>query len=244
MESGMYKEMAALEGSHWWFQGRRAIVLDLLRRHAPKGRLLDIGLGTGFNAKLFKDRGYAVEGVEPASEGIAFAKTIVPDLQVIEASFPSPLIPSDTYDVVALLDVVEHLEDDAAALKDVSRILVKGGVAIITVPAFRFLWTAHDERAHHFRRYRKGELKRVLEKAGLEPVVLSYYNFLLFPLIASVRILSKLFGRKEGNDFNKTPGALNGILATLFGCERFLLRIMPLPFGVSIIALVRKSSTT
>ncbi|MFZ2555909.1 MAG: class I SAM-dependent methyltransferase [Minisyncoccia bacterium] len=240
MESGMYKEMAALEGSHWWFQGRRAVVLDLLARYAPKGRLLDIGLGTGFNAKLFKDHGYVVEGVEPAAEGIAFAKTIVPDLQVIQASFPSPAVFSDTYDVVALLDVVEHFPDDMAALKDVARVLKAGGVAVITVPAFRFLWTPHDERAHHFRRYRKGELKRVLEKAGLEPIVLSYYNFFLFPLIALARIFGSFKKESGKSDFDKTPLFLNSILAALFGSERFLLRVLSLPFGVSIVALVRK----
>lgn len=244
MESGMYKEMAELEGSHWWFQGRRAVVLDLLARYVPKGRLLDIGLGTGFNAKLFKDRGYDVEGVEPAPEGVAFAKTIVPNLQVIQASFPSSLIPSDTYDVVALLDVVEHLEDDAAALKDVSRILTRGGVAIITVPAFRFLWTTHDERAHHFRRYRKSQLNAILKGADLEPVVLSYYNFLLFPLIMFARLLGKLRKESKKSDFDKTPRFLSSILAAVFGSERYLLRFLTLPFGVSLVALVRKSSAT
>lgn len=240
MESGMYKEMAALEGSHWWFQGRRAVVLDLLERYAPSGRLLDIGLGTGFNAKIFKDRGYIVEGVEPAPEGVAFAKTIVPDVSVIQSTFPSAAVSSDTYDVVALLDVVEHLEDDAAALEDVHRVLKSGGVAIITVPAFRFLWSAHDERAHHFRRYRKSELEHVLEKAGLEPVVLTYYNFFLFPLIALARIFGALKKDTGNSDFDKTPQFLNSILAGVFGGERFLLRLFPFPFGVSLVALVRK----
>jgi len=239
----MYAEMAEMEKNHWWFVGRRAVVFDVLRRHGKKegkGKLLDIGLGTGFNANLFLKEGYEVHGLDPSEEAIQFAKTIAPSLSVIQAPFPSPEIPSDTYDVAALLDVVEHLEDDTTALREVHRLLTKGGIALITVPAFMFLWTKHDERAHHFRRYRKAELERVIRAAGLEIELISYYNFFLFPAIVLVRFLGKLLRREEGSDFDKSPGVLNGLFAFLFASERFLLRHMTLPFGVSLIALARK----
>lgn len=237
----MYAEMAELEKNHWWFQGRRAVVFDLMRHYAPKGKLLDIGLGTGFNAKAFCDQGYDVHGLEPSPDAILFAKEAVPQVAIVQSVFPSSEIPSGTYDVVTLLDVVEHLEDDSAALRDVHRILNKGGVAVITVPAFQFLWTSHDERAHHFRRYRKRELQKLFQEAGLTVRVLSYYNFFLFPLIALVRLFGKLRWKEAGNDFNKSPGFLNPILASLFGSERFLLRFTPLPYGVSLVAVVQKS---
>lgn len=243
MDTKMYTEMAREEKNHWWFVGRRAVVFDILRRHGKKegkGKLLDIGLGTGFNAQKFLEMGFDVDGLDPAPEAIEFAKKIAPAVGVIQSSFPSSQIPSDTYDVAVLLDVVEHLEDDATALREVHRLLKKGGVAILTVPAFKFLWTKHDERAHHFRRYRRRELERVIRAAGLEIELLSYYNFFLFPAIALVRFVTKALGREEGSDFDKSPGVLNGLFASLFASERFLLRLTPLPFGVSLIALVRK----
>lgn len=240
MDTKMYAEMAKEEKNHWWFVGRRAVVFDVLRRYGKKGKLLDIGLGTGFNANLFQKEGYVVDGLDPSPEAIQFAKTTAPDISVIQAPFPSPEIQSDTYDVAALLDVVEHLEDDTAALREVHRLLKKDGIALITVPAFMFLWTKHDERAHHFRRYRRRELVRVVRAAGLEPEFVSYYNFFLFPAIAFVRFITKVLGRDTGSDFDKSPGFLNGLFAFIFGFERFLLRLTPLPFGVSLIAVVRK----
>lgn len=240
MDSHMYAQMAELEKNHWWFVGRRAVVFDVLRRARVSGKLLDVGLGTGFNARAFERMGFSVEGLDPAPEAVAFAKDIVPNVPVFAAPFPSAKVPSATYDVVMLLDVLEHLEDDVAGARDVARVLKPGGMAIITVPAFRFLWTKHDESAHHFRRYRKKELCRVLEGAGLELVFVSYYNFFLFPLIAFVRMLTKVLGREGGSDFDKTPHFLNRLLGWFFGVERFLLRFFRFPFGVSLIAVIRK----
>lgn len=240
MDSSMYAEMAEMERNHWWFVGRRAVVFDVLQRTISKGKLLDVGLGTGFNAQQFLKRGFQVDGLDPAPEAIEFARKIAPEVTVIQSLFPSTHIPSATYDGVVLLDVVEHLEDDVAALSDVRRVLKDGGFALMTVPAFRFLWTKHDERAHHFRRYRKNELVRVIRAAGLEPVQVSYYNFFLFPPIALVRLISKMIGLEETSDFDKTPGILNGLLGWMFGFERFLLRFVSLPFGVSLIAVARK----
>jgi SAM-dependent methyltransferase len=148
---------------------------------------------------------------------------------------------SGAYAVVTMLDVLEHLEDDVAALREVARILRPGGIVLITVPAFSFLWSRHDELAHHYRRYRRFELCRRLREAGLEPQFVSYFNFFLFPAIALVRLATKALGiRKEGSDFAATPVLLNGVLGALFGAERFLLRFMPLPFGVSVLAVAKK----
>lgn len=242
METALYSEMAKVEGEHWWFRGRRAVILDVLRRHArPGGVLLDVGLGTGFNAALFKKMGFAVEGIESAPEAVAIARRLAPDVRIVEPIFPSATLPPEKYSVIAMLDVLEHLENDAEALRCVARVLKPGGVVLITVPAFMFLWTRHDELAHHYRRYRRGELTAKLRAAGLEPQLLSYYNFFLFPAVVFVRLVTKALGKqKEGSDFDATPGFLNAPLAWLFGFERFLLRFASLPFGVSLIAVARK----
>lgn len=241
MDSSMYAEMAELEKSHWWFRGRRAVVFDVLSRLKKQGTLLDIGLGTGFNARLFQKMGFTVHGLDPAPEAIHFAKTVAPGISVIQAPFPSDEVQSGIYDVVTMLDVLEHLDDDEAALRDVARVLKPGGTLLLTVPAFRFMWTKHDERAHHKRRYTRKDLVRVIRAAGLKPSFVSYYNFFLFPPIAVVRLIGKLRGEKEESDFDKSPALLNSLFAFIFGAERYLLRFTRLPFGVSLIAIVRKS---
>lgn len=241
MDAAMYSHMAEQEGSHWWFRGRRAVVLDMLARRMPRsGRLLDIGLGTGYNARLLTDEGYTVEGVEPASEAIAVARKLVPDIHIYETPFPSPEIPSDAYRVAVMFDVLEHLPNDVEALKGVKRVLEHDGMVLITVPAFPFLWTQHDVRAHHFRRYRKHELVRAITAAGLEPVYVSYYNFFLFPLIALVRFVQPYLRMEDTDDLEKSPRFLNTPLSWLFGGERFLLRLLVLPYGVSLVAIARK----
>lgn len=242
MEKELYAEMAELEETHWWFRARHAVILDIMRRYCPRaGTLLDIGLGTGLNASAFSRAGYRVTGVEPSPEAVAFAQAKAPDIAVIESAFPSPAIPRESFDIVTLLDVLEHFSDDGEALRAVARALRPGGMVVITVPAFAFLWTKHDETAHHFRRYRRGELMRKLRESGLTPEFVSYYNFFLFPPIAGLRLIFRLFGkRSEESDFSRTPKVLNGLLRRLFASERYLLRMGRLPWGVSLIAVATK----
>ncbi len=242
MEKHLYAEMSSLEEAHWWFRGRRAVLFDLLSRFKPMGkRLLDVGVGTGINAQQFSQHGFLVDAIEPSQEAIRFAKEKAPSANLIEASFPSPLVKDNEYHIVTLLDVLEHFDDDHSALRAVTKALAPGGIVLITVPAFRFLWSGHDELAHHRRRYRKAELVERLKGAGLTPAFVSYYNFFLFPAIALVRLASNALNvRKKESDFSSTPGFLNAPLALLFGFERFLLRVGPLPWGVSLIAVARK----
>lgn len=242
MHTELYKEMAELEETHWWFRGRRTIITDMLERYVPAGaRVLDVGLGTGANALTMTRLGYAVTGVEPSQDAIAFAKQKVPDVPVIQSMFPSSAVPEAAFDAVVLLDVLEHFEDDGVALRGVATALRPGGIVLITVPAFQFLWTKHDELAHHHRRYRKPELVRALQHAGLTPIFASYYNFFLFPAIVLVRFLTKLLRlERDESDFSRTPGFLNGIFARIFGAERWLLRATSLSWGVSLIAVAKK----
>ncbi len=244
MDAALYREMYELEDEHWWFRGRRAIILDTLRRFrgSSRGTLLDVGLGTGRNARAFLASGFAVEGLEFSSEAIAFTRTTLPDLPIVQDSFPSPSVPQNKYEVITLLDVLEHIDDDVAALRAARAALVPGGTLLITVPAFQFLWTPHDELAHHKRRYRRSELRNKIKQAGLEPQFVSYFNFFLFLPIAIVRLLSLAFRRKsEESDFSRTPAFLNSFFAWMLGFERFLLRHTSLPFGVSIIAVAKRS---
>lgn len=242
MDTKLYAEMAEMEKTHWWFLGRRAIIKEVLLRFKKDRRiLLDVGAGTCLNTKEFNRIGFKAIALESHPEAQNLARTVAPEIEIIDAPFPSPRIPSNSYDVVTLLDVLEHLKDDNESLSEVQRILLPNGVVLITVPAFMFLWTKHDERAHHFRRYTRHELREKLKSAGLEPMFVSYYNFFLFPPIVFVRFLQKFFAPKnETSDFSRSPKVMNALFASLFGAERFLLRYVRLPFGVSLIAVARK----
>lgn len=143
------------------------------------------------------------------------------------------------FDVVAALDVIEHVEPDAAALQALGARLRPGGMLVVTVPAFRFLWSGHDAIHHHRRRYRRAELAALVRGAELEPLVLTYFNTLLFAPIAAMRLLARLLGRKGGDD--ALPGRLlNRALETVFGLERHLIGRVPLPFGVSLLMIARR----
>ena len=244
MEKELYLESAEIEAKHWWFVGRRAILLDTLMRFsgASHNKLLDIGCGTGLNAMLFSGNGFWVTGLETSAVAIDLARAIAPSINILATSFPSSLVPRDSYAVITALDVIEHIDDDMDMIRAVADALQPGGIVLISVPAFSFLWSVHDELAHHKRRYNRAELRSSLAMAGLEPVFISYFNFFLFPAIALFRVLSGAFRfSRKVSDFSATPELLNSMLASIFAAERFLLRFFPLPFGVSLIAVARKS---
>ncbi len=244
MDKSLYSEMAFLETRHWWFLGRRAIIFDVIKRFcgSPSGKALDVGIGTGINGVLLSKAGYSVDGVEDSEEAMLYVKKNYPGISVLKTSFPSSSIPPTSYNLVTMLDVVEHMEDDISALKAARQALVPGGYVVITTPAFSFLWTKHDELAHHKRRYRKKELKVKLKEAGFETLFISYFNFFLFPAIVAFRILGKTASKEKSiSDFSSTPDFLNFPFAKLFSSERFLMRLFSLPFGVSLIAVGQKS---
>ncbi len=159
---------------------------------------------------------------------------------IAEGTLPDG-IPFDgrTFDLIAALDVLEHVGSDRAAVQALGARLRPGGLLIATVPAFRFLWSGHDAIHHHRRRYRRVELSALVREAGLEPLVLTYFNMLLFPPIAALRLLARLFGRAGGDD--ALPGRLlNRVLEAVFGLERHVVGRIPLPFGVSLLVIARR----
>jgi SAM-dependent methyltransferase len=241
MERAVYLRMAEVEEEHWWFVARRRILGDLLERlvELPQpARVLEAGCGTGGNLGMLSRFG-AVRAFEP-DEGARSHARSKGAFDVRDGRLPDavPFEPDD-FDLVAALDILEHLDDDAASLAALAHRLRPGGWLLITVPAFGFLWSQHDESHHHKRRYRKDELVARIKAAGLIPVRVSYYNSLLFPLIAGVRLLRNLLGR-QGDDEALPPRAINRFLAGVFASERHLIGRVPLPLGVSLVALARR----
>ncbi len=244
MEPSIYTLMASLEENHWWFAARRAIAESIVRRLRlpPGARILDAGCGTGGNLAMLSRYG-RVDAMELDDQARQMAKA-KGFAQVLSGELPNKVpYPQGQFDLVALLDVLEHVEDDCGTLEVLVSLLKPGGCLLISVPAFPFLWSAHDEVHHHKRRYFLGGLKSKLENAGLEVAYASYFNTILFPLIFGARLLGKLrAGKRESGDLTMPGPWINRLLFTFFSSERFVLGRWSLPFGVSAMAIARKGN--
>jgi len=241
MERKVYEQMAKLDASHWWFTARRRILDGVIERIVlpPKdARILELGAGTGHNLAMLSRFG-SVEASEldPVAREIASERFGKP---VVEAALPDlSMFPAASYDMVALLDVLEHVPDDKGSLAAIFGRLKPGGALLLTVPINPWMWSAHDVAHHHHRRYRTGEIRKLALDAGYEIDLLSPFNSLLFPPIAAVRLAGKLAGKDDSDDAMPSA-AVNKILDTVFGLERGLIGRVPLPFGVSLVAVLRR----
>jgi len=242
MDRIVYDRMAAHDSTHWWYRARRDILADYLARFGAlptRARILEIGCGTGHNIPMLQAFGEvdAIE-IDPAAREMA-------SLRIGKLVSGSPLpalpdVPRGFYDLIAVLDVVEHIEDDVAALKAMATCLKPGGKILITVPAHQWMWSAHDTVNHHHRRYSKGSLKKAIADAGLKPAKLGYFNSLLFPLAAAARVLGRITGREDSDD-SPPPPAVNALFEKIFRMERHLVGRVPMAPGVSIITLAMPS---
>ena len=244
MDRAVFDRMAEIDAEHWWFQARRKIVAALIAKEVrPRtaARILEVGCGTGSNLKMLQFYGEvdAIEPDAPARE-LAAARSGLP---IKEGLLPDGVQLEDgAYDLIVLLDVLEHIPDDLGTLSALRTKLSPGGQLLVTVPAMPWLWSAHDAAHHHQRRYTSGTLTRVFESAGFRVRYRSHFNTVLFPLVVAARAAGKLLGRETGDDA-MPPRPLNSLLKTLFASERHLLTRLRFPFGVSL-ALVAEPATT
>lgn len=239
MEINTYNDLDIYEETHWWFMGRRRIIESFLQRYCPRAaRALDVGAGTGYNTLLLEQYARKVCALEPAEAALKLFKN--KNVTVFGSDLIS-FVPHEQFDLVTLFDVLEHTEDDTAALMKIRGLVSRGGKVILTVPALPLLWSKHDEVHHHFRRYTKQTLQRAVKKAGFTLIRMSYFNFYLFPIVLIVRIVRRFFPRERGSDFQHLPPLINTFLVLVFGSERYLLRFLNLPLGVSLICVLEKT---
>ncbi|OWK31197.1 class I SAM-dependent methyltransferase [Sphingomonas dokdonensis] len=238
MDRRVYDRMAEHDSTHWWYRARRDILSDYLTREAAlpeQARILEIGCGTGHNLPMLARFGTvdAIE-IDPAAREVASLRL---GKAVGEAPLPALSgVPKASYDLIAVLDVVEHIEDDVAALRAMRERLAPGGKILITVPAHQWMWSAHDVVNHHHRRYSKATLNAAIEQAGLRPRKLGYFNSLLFPLAAGARLAGRITGRDDSDD-TPPPAPVNKLFEAIFRAERHLVGRLPMPPGVSILTL-------
>jgi SAM-dependent methyltransferase len=244
MERNVYHRLDQLEGEHWWFCARRRILKSVIARFAPRStglRLLEAGCGTGGNLRMLSEFG-SLAAFELDDEARDIARHKMP-IDVKSGMLPDgiPFAPR-SFDIVAAFDVIEHVERDVESLAKLREQLAPGGRLVMTVPALPWLWSQHDVTHHHFRRYTRGQLDATLRRAGLEPLRISYFNTLLFPAIAAVRLCKKAFGMKEEGDDSMPSAFVNCVLKEIFGFESNLVGRVPLPFGVSLLAVAQRAS--
>lgn len=243
LERVVFDRMAELDQEHWWFLARRRILEAIIRRivrPSQDAQILEIGCGTGHNLAMLGRFGN-VEACELDGRSRELASRRL-GRDVVDARLPDlSIFKRCNYDVVALLDVLEHIPDDEASLRAIRARLKLGAALLVTVPANPWMWSSHDVAHHHFRRYSKMQLTDLLVRNGFEIELLTYFNTLLFPLIAAARIASKLAGRETADDdLPKAP--INALLNWVFGLEAGLIGRFPMPFGVSLVAVARSGT--
>jgi SAM-dependent methyltransferase len=238
MERVVYQQMAELDERHWWYCARRKIIADLIRRETQlpnNAHILEIGCGTGHNLAMLSGFGH-VEGLELDDEARALSEKRL-GRKVMSSPLPELSEVADRhYHLIGAFDVIEHIQDDRAALASIARKLRPGGKFILTVPAHQWMWSAHDVVNHHKRRYSKRGLKELIDSSPLKLERIGYFNSLLFPLAIAERGASKLRGSEDA-DVRLPPALLNAALEKVFACERYLVGRLPLPPGLSLFAV-------
>jgi len=242
MDEQIYSEMAALEDKHWWFAARRKILGEQIAKlQLPKDAdILEAGCGSGGNFNMLAQHGQ-VFAMETNAQALAFAAA-KSSVQIASGRLPEAIPFADRkFNLIVLLDVMEHLDEDSASLRALRTRLKPGGWLLITVPAYQFLWSHHDELHHHKRRYVAASLRNVVAGAGLSMQYLSYFNTWLFPLIAAVRLTGS--GNKDSGNLTMPNKFINALLMNIFSSERLLLGRLSLPFGVSLLAVTQNSES-
>lgn len=243
MDPKAYLEMKSVEQQHWWFVARRKIIGSVIAqlRLPENARILEIGCGTGGNLKMLSSFG-RVDAIEMNPDAVALVqKEHGNSVHVVQGALPG--IPADMlgqYDLVCMFDVLEHIADESAVLRDARSLLNQKGRLIVTVPAYQWLWGTHDEFLHHKRRYTLCRLGDGLKLNGFAPLRLSYFNTWLFPLVAIGRLFDKLFKPVSSTGTSVPAGWVNHLLQAVFASEQWLLRVGRIPFGVSLLAIASR----
>jgi 2-polyprenyl-3-methyl-5-hydroxy-6-metoxy-1,4-benzoquinol methylase len=242
MDTAQFDLHAKIEDIHWWFRARREIIFSVLKRYVPVNQdmlLAEIGCGTGGNLKYFK-KYYRVTGSDISPEAVKYASGCA-DCNVRLGDFRDVLAGQlKEAEAVMLADVLEHIEDDAFFIKDVVDLVKQNAIILITVPAHMSLWSPHDAVLGHHRRYSVRALRALWAGLEAEEIYFSPFNSLLFPGIALYRLLKTAGSGEAASDLSLPSRWINYLLYRIFVAERILMRLFPLPFGISYMAVLRK----
>jgi 2-polyprenyl-3-methyl-5-hydroxy-6-metoxy-1,4-benzoquinol methylase len=245
MDIGFYRTYFEIEKRHWLMRGRRGIVRDAIEaiaggHPASRIKILDYGSGSGFLVGELQSAGFDASGIDMSQEAIDYGTS--QGIRNLSVDHGTQGFPENTYDVALAMDVLEHIADPAPVIRGIEKSLKPDGYFIITVPAYMFLWGVQDEVAHHYRRYTKSSLLKVIrDSSSLEIIRVSYFNTFLFAPIALVRLGTRLLRLKNReSDFDLNNPFINKVLFSVFNFERKLLKRINYPFGVSVLAVLKR----
>jgi len=236
-----YRYMYEMEDYHWWFFSRRNLVLELIKSlRISSPTILDVGCGTGRNLLEFVQIGKSF-GIDINEQAIEFCKKRGLD-NVAQSPAERIDFGAGTFDIITCLDLLEHVANPVEVLLELKRLLKDDGKVIITVPAFRILWSQHDEALCHLRRYEKYSLLNDLRVAGFKIKAINYFFFLSFFVVAPIRISRRFFSRSSYSSDTTTqpPNFLNEVLKLLFKFEIKISSHFRLPFGTTLYTVVSK----
>ncbi|MBI5640904.1 MAG: class I SAM-dependent methyltransferase [Nitrospirae bacterium] len=233
-----------LEEDHWWFKARRDMIFRLLKGCDRDSAIVEIGCSGGPLISYLRGKGFSnIRGIDISERSISLCRERgIESVRVADGQETG--FGDNEFDIVIASDVLEHIEDEDRAIKEWCQILKSGGKLIVFVPAFRFLWSSHDELNYHYRRYSRPELIRKLERNGLLIRRASYWNFILFPLISLIRLITRFFAGKRADaaeQLRQSAPLVNLMLEGLLKIEnRVISGGINFPFGVSVFAVAEK----
>jgi SAM-dependent methyltransferase len=241
MNPSPYEIEERVQTFHWWFVVRRKLLKTILcsLNLQRESLTMDIGCGVGSNLSLLKAIGLKAMGCDRSFDNLLLAKNKF-FLPFINGDLENLPIRSSSVELVIATDVLEHLEDDIAGVRELCRILRRNGHLIVTVPAFQSLWGTQDIVTGHKKRYSKRDISNVLKHNGFQIMRSSYFNFFLFFPILFARRVIRLLGLQLHSENEINFPLLNFFLKTIFSLEPYLLKYLPFPFGVSIVCVAKK----
>jgi SAM-dependent methyltransferase len=242
MENKLFEEMYKFEARHWWFVARRKIIENVIKslKLGKNVSIFDAGCGNGDNLSFLSKYGNVV-AMERDDNALKKAVSRATG-KVFQGELPGNIhaeIKKDN-DLIVMLDVLEHIDDDAGSLRKLNEYIKEEGKLVLTVPAYQFLWTKHDEQHHHKRRYTANDLKQLIENNGWKVNYISYFNTLLFPLALIDRLKQKIFPVSDDEGLKMPPAFINSLFEKIFSFETGLIGRIKLPFGLSIIVVAGK----
>ena len=240
MQAAHLQELIELEESYWWHVAKRELAISLLERYCPPGgTLVEGGIGSARNLLTFQEMGYDVRGFDVMPEAVEAAKSRGLEAQLHDLEDPWPVAEASLKAVV-LLDVIEHVSDPVRVLQHVHSALRPNGAAIITVPAYQWLYSDWDEALGHYRRYTRAMLRQHATEAGLRLQRLTHWNAFTLPAAVAVRSCQRIFPRERSAEFPRVSNWTNNMLLSCAKAERWMMNQFAVPCGLSVVGVLTR----
>ncbi len=237
MNRAEYATMYRVEEAHWWYRSLRGMLTEFMAAFPNDARVLDVGCGTGANMQALD----IACGIDFSPEAIRFCRERGLTSTAAASAIALPFA-DDSFDAAISCDVLCHrsIVDKSQMLAETARVMRPGAPLVLNLPAYNWLKSSHDEHVGTNRRFHRGEMPDLLRSAGLEPIRMTYWNTVMFPVAAAVRMWRKMRPPQESDLAAGSGEMLSGMLSAIVDVERTLTRFGSLPFGLSLMVLARK----